>query len=74
VFGGRLVETGSTFKFVRYSIARGVSLGGTIRAKDFGPPVVFQGTITIGGARAAHGVLGLSGRSLRGTVGGKIFH
>ena len=39
--------------------------------KKFGPPLVFQGAVTVGGTAAAHGVLGLSGASLAGTLGGR---
>jgi hypothetical protein len=39
--------------------------------QKFGPPVVFQGAVTVGGAIAQHGLLGLNGASLRGTLGGR---
>jgi pimeloyl-ACP methyl ester carboxylesterase len=73
VFGGYLVGTsGSAFKLVRYSIARGVSLTGTLRITKVGPPIVFQGTMAVGGSAAADGVVGLQGTSLSGTLGGVL--
>jgi hypothetical protein len=37
-----------------------------------GLPLAFQGTLTVGGAAAAPGLLGLSGGSLRGTLAGRV--
>jgi hypothetical protein len=48
-----------------------VTLTGTLKLSKLGPPLAFQGAVTVGGAAAAHGVLGLSGASLRGTLGGR---
>jgi pimeloyl-ACP methyl ester carboxylesterase len=71
LFGGRLVITGAQkFKLVRYSIARGVTATGNLRLARFGPPLVFSGSLTIGGTRAAGGLLKLSGGSLHGKLGG----
>jgi len=72
IFGGKLVSGQRTFRLVRYSIARGVWLSGTLRVAKTGLPFVFQGTVTVGGPAASAGVLGLSGTSLRGTLGGRI--
>lgn len=73
VFGGRLVATSAqTFKLVGYSIARGVAVSGAIRITKVGPPLEFQGVVTVAGAGASGGVLGLKGGVLRGTLGGKI--
>jgi pimeloyl-ACP methyl ester carboxylesterase len=72
IYSGRIVETGDrTFKLVGYSIAPGVSVSGSLRLTTFGPPLAFQGQLTVGGRSAAHGSLGLAGGSLRGTLGGK---
>jgi pimeloyl-ACP methyl ester carboxylesterase len=72
IFGGRLVSRQRTFTLLRYSIARGVWLSGTLRVTRTDLPFVFQGTVTVGGPAASAGVLGLSGTSLRGTLGGRI--
>ena len=37
-----------------------------------GPPLVFDGALTVSGPAAATGVLGVKGSSLRGTLGGKL--
>jgi len=37
-----------------------------------GPPLRFEGFLTVTGPRAAGGVLGLKSGSLRGTLGGKL--
>ena len=73
VYGGRLVATSSrSFRLVRYSIAPGVELSGKIRAVKFGPPYKFAGVVTVGGAGAAHGLLGISGDKVGGTLGGQL--
>jgi hypothetical protein len=72
IFSGKLVAGQRGFTLVRYSIARGVWLSGKIRFSKFALPLVFQGTVTVGGPAASGGVLGLSGSSLRGTLGGRI--
>src|SRR6478672_649535 len=75
VFGGRLVATSPlSFNLAGYSVARGVTVSGTIRITKVGPPLDFQGLVTVAGAGASGGVLGLRGGVLRGTLGGKIFH
>ena len=72
VFGGRLVPSDRGFKLTRYSIARGVTLTGTIKLTKIGLPLVFEGTVTVSGPGASGGILGLSGRTLRGTLGGRL--
>jgi pimeloyl-ACP methyl ester carboxylesterase len=75
VFGGRLAATSAnTFKLVGYSVSRGVAVSGTLRISKSGPPLGFQGVVTVAGAAAAHGVLGLQAGALRGTLGGSVFH
>jgi pimeloyl-ACP methyl ester carboxylesterase len=75
VFGGYFYATsGQSFKLVRYSVARGVAVSGTLKITKFGPPIGFQGTLTIGGGAAAAGVLGLQGNALSGTLGGRLVH
>jgi pimeloyl-ACP methyl ester carboxylesterase len=72
IYSGRLVQTGSrTFKLVGYSIAPGVTVSGSLRQTSDGPPLGFQGLLTVGGRSAAQGSLGLVDGSLRGTLGGK---
>jgi hypothetical protein len=72
IYSGRLVPTGDRdFKLVAYSIAPGVSVSGSLRLTTYGPPLAFQGQVTVGGRSAAAGSLGLVGDSLRGSLGGK---
>ena len=72
IYSGHLVETGDrTFRLAGYSIAPGVSVSGSLRLTTYGPPLAFQGLVTVGGRSAAQGSLGLVGGSLRGTLGGK---
>jgi len=74
VFGGYFRATSSSdFKLVHYSIARGVTVSGFLKLKDFGPPLIFQGSLTVSGAGASPGVLGLSKGVLHGALGGRIF-
>ena len=73
LYSGRLVATAPlAFSLVRYSIAPGVELTGKIRFVKFGPPLQFDGTVTVGGAGAAHGLLGISGDKVGGTLDGQI--
>jgi hypothetical protein len=72
IFGGKIISGQRAFTLVRYSIARGVWLSGKIRITKTGLPLVFGGTVTVGGPAASAGVLGLSESSLRGTLGGRI--
>jgi hypothetical protein len=71
VFGGSMTAYDRSIKLNAYSLSHGVTLTGTLTLKKFGPPLVFQGAVTVGGAAASHGVLGLSGASLSGTLGGR---
>ena len=48
-----------------------MSVRGSLRLTTYGPPLAFQGLLTVGGRSAAQGSLGLVGGSLRGTLGGK---
>jgi hypothetical protein len=73
IYAGRLAfASDSSFRLVGYSVARGVSVSGTLKIAKPGAPLQFQGLLTISGPEGANGVLGLSGRSLRGTLGGKL--
>jgi hypothetical protein len=74
LFGGQLVVTGRTITLKSFSDRRGVTLSGKVTFKKNGPPLVFEGAVTVAGAAAAHGVLGLSGASLGGTLGGHTVH
>jgi hypothetical protein len=72
-FGGKLVpQSVRSFALANYSVAAGVSVSGTLRFTKFGLPLAFGGTLTVGGKLAARGIVGLSGSSLRGTLGGQI--
>jgi pimeloyl-ACP methyl ester carboxylesterase len=74
IFGGYFRAASSDdFKLVNYSIARGVAVSGTLTLKDFGPPLVFQGTITVAGAGASPGLLILNKGALHGTLGARLF-
>jgi hypothetical protein len=35
-------------------------------------PLLFSGTVKVGGPKAAIGILGLTEKSLRGTLGGRL--
>lgn len=71
LYGGKLTATGGSIVLKSFSDSRGVTLSGTVALKKFGPPLVFQGAVTVGGTAAAHGVVGLSGASVAGTLGGR---
>jgi hypothetical protein len=71
IYGGSIVAVAGGFTFKSYSIARGVAVNGTIKLTKFGPPLVFEGTITVTGTAASHGILVLQGSKLSGALGGK---
>jgi hypothetical protein len=73
VFGGRLKPTSDrTFTLDGYTVARGVTLSGTIKVTSFAPPIEFQGIVTVSGRGASEGILGLANGVLRGTLGGTL--
>jgi pimeloyl-ACP methyl ester carboxylesterase len=72
IYGGRLSVSPGQFTLTRYSIAPGVTLTGKLKVTTTTLPFKFQGTVTVGGASAANGILGLNGTSLRGTLGGRL--
>jgi pimeloyl-ACP methyl ester carboxylesterase len=72
VFGGKLATQQRQLTLTRYSVAPGVTLSGRLRLTSTRLPLRFQGTVTVAGASAANGILGLDGTSLRGTLGGRI--
>jgi pimeloyl-ACP methyl ester carboxylesterase len=73
VYSGRLLTTATrTFTLVHYSVAPGVELSGRIRFVKFGPPLQFDGVVTVGGTGAAHGLLGIAGDKVGGTLDGTI--
>ena len=72
IWGGKLTPSGREITLSGYSIARGVALTGKIRLISSGLPLRFQGTLTVTGAAASKGILGLNDKSLRGTLGGRI--
>lgn len=73
IYAGRLsFNSASSFRLVGYAVARGVSVSGTVKIAKQGVPLQFQGLLTVSGSGGAHGILGLNGRSLRGTLGGKL--
>ena len=74
LYGGKLIASARSITLRSYSDSRGVTVSGTIALKKFGPPLVFQGAVTVGGTAAAHGVVGLSGASLAGSLGGHSVH
>jgi hypothetical protein len=72
VYAGKLVPGRRSFTLVRYAIAPGVELSGTIKLTKTKLPLVFEGSVKVGGASAAAGLLGLTETSLRGTLGGRL--
>jgi hypothetical protein len=72
VYGGRLASGQRELTLTRYSAAPGVTLTGKLRLSSTNLPLKFQGSVTVGGASAANGILGLNGSSLRGTLGGRL--
>lgn len=73
IFGGRIVPLSArSFRLVNYSVESGVSVSGTLAFTKLGLPLAFGGTLTVGGKLAARGIVGLSGSSLKGTLGGRI--
>jgi len=72
VYGGRLVAAQREITLTRYTAAPGVTLSGKLRLTSTNLPLKFQGTVTVSGASAANGILGLNGTSLRGTLGGRL--
>lgn len=70
ITGGKMLAGPSTIKFTSYADANGVTLSGTLTFKKFGPPLVFQGTVTVSGPRAAHGIVTMNGAVLAGALGG----
>ncbi len=61
VYSGKLVPRARGFTLTRYSVARGVQLSGTFKLVNTDLPFSFQGTVTVTGAVAAQGILGLYG-------------
>jgi pimeloyl-ACP methyl ester carboxylesterase len=72
ITSGRVIESAQSFKFVNYGLAAGVYLNGTLKLLKPGTPLVFAGSVTVGGRFAATGLLGVSGSSVRGTLGGRL--
>jgi hypothetical protein len=72
VYGGKLTSAQRQLTLTRYSVAPGVTLTGKLRLTSTNLPLRFQGTVTVAGASAANGILGLNGTSLRGTLGGRL--
>jgi pimeloyl-ACP methyl ester carboxylesterase len=73
LYQGKLVATSPrTFSLVRYSIAPGVELSGKLRYTKFGPPLEFDGVVTVSGAGGAHGLLGINGTKVGGTLDGQL--
>ncbi len=72
IFGGRMLTGPRGFTLVRYSVSRGVELSGTLRLAKLGLPLAFQGAVTVSGPGASIGIVGLSGSSLRGTLGSHL--
>jgi hypothetical protein len=72
VFGGKLQASGRGFTLVRYSVSPGVQLSGKIKITGTGLPLKFEGVVTVGGASAANGILGISPGKIGGTLDGTI--
>jgi len=72
IYGGKFLSGQRAITLQRYSIAHGVQVSGTLRLTKTDLPLTFTGTVTVGGPGASAGILGLSGTSLRGTLGGQL--
>ena len=66
-----MIAAGRSIKLVNYADTNGITLSGTLTFKAFGPPLVFTGTVTVGGPGAAHGIVTISGSTLAGALGGR---
>jgi hypothetical protein len=71
IYGGKMLAGARTIKFTGYADTHGVTISGTLTFKRFGPPLVFQGTITVGGPGAARGIVTMNGSTLAGALGGR---
>jgi pimeloyl-ACP methyl ester carboxylesterase len=71
LYGGHIVAGVRRVTFVKYQLARGVTINGTLTLKKLGPPVQFQGAVVVGGPAAAHGVLSVSGATVGGSLNGR---
>lgn len=73
IYGGRLSSpSSSSIALTGYAVAHGITVSGRLKIAKPGPPLVFDGALTVSGPAAATGVLGVKGSSLRGTLGGKL--
>ena len=72
VFGGRLLAFDRGFTLANYSVSPGVQLNGKIRITGTGLPLKFEGVVTVGGASAANGILGVSPGKIGGALDGTI--
>lgn len=72
IYSGRLVVNQEGFRLDRYSVTPGVVLTGRVTLKDVGPPLVFEGTVTVSGKNAAPGLLGFADGKLAGVLGGRL--
>jgi hypothetical protein len=70
--GGTLAVAPEAFTLTKYSIEPGVTLTGRITLSDWGPPLEFSGTLTVHGAGASGGMIGVAGTKLAGLLGGKF--
>jgi pimeloyl-ACP methyl ester carboxylesterase len=75
LYQGRIDHAGATgFRLVSYSIAPGLALTGAVHVhKGSGLPLVYDGSVTVGGGSASRGVLHVALSRLSGTLGGKHF-
>jgi hypothetical protein len=71
IYGGKMLAGARSIKFTGYADTHGVTISGTLTFKRFGPPLVFQGTITVGGPGAARGIVTMNGSTLAGALGGR---
>jgi pimeloyl-ACP methyl ester carboxylesterase len=63
-----------SFSLVDYSLVPGLAVGGRIAFPLFGlfgPSLFASGTVTVSGARSAHGTIKILGRRMSGTLAGK---
>jgi pimeloyl-ACP methyl ester carboxylesterase len=72
VYGGKLLAGDRGFTLVRYSTTRGIEVSGKLRISGSDLPLRFEGAVTVGGSKAAGGLLGVSPAKLAGTLDGRI--
>ncbi|HEX6789298.1 MAG TPA: alpha/beta fold hydrolase [Gaiellaceae bacterium] len=71
ISSGEAVSTENGVRLTSYGIAPGVTVSGRLAMYDFGPPLLFTGSVKVAGSAAAHGTLTLTHGRLRGRLGNR---